>query len=82
MCNAGFLSYILPSFSILVYIQNPVDSLILGIWQQSHKNEVSPAIVAGRLTHEHREENKDLYKIMSSFMEDRINYTNLETIES
>lgn len=40
-------------------------------------NNVSPAIVAGRLTHEHGAANKRIYPLMSPFQKERISYSNI-----
>ncbi len=41
------------------------------------KNDVSPAIIAGRLTHEHRDDIDGIYSLMNPFLKERIQYTNL-----
>ena len=53
------------------------DSLEEAITTFAKKNDVSPAIVAGRLTHEHRDDIDGIYSLMSPFLKERIQYTNL-----
>ena len=40
-------------------------------------NNISPAIVAGRLTHEHGDTHKNVYALMSPFQKERISYSNI-----
>ncbi len=53
------------------------DGLEQGIIRVAKNNGISPAILAGRMTHEFKDDNKKIYSVMSNFLQVRISEANV-----
>ncbi len=52
------------------------------IQEFAKKNGVPPAVIAGMLTHKHKKSGNRIYKDMSCFLKEKINYSNIKILES
>lgn len=53
------------------------EKLETAIQDFAKENDVSPAIVAGRLTHEYKDADRRIYSLMNPFQTERITYSNI-----
>lgn len=53
------------------------DDLEKGIMDIANKNGISPAILAGRITHEYKDKSRKIYSVMSKFSQVRISESNV-----